>query len=144
VQLTAGVYDCKSTIRISTSGVVLRGAPGTILRLSAPPHPAISASGSLKITSESRATPITDAYIPAGTDSFSVASSARLEPGDTIQITRPVTPVWVNFMGMGGLVRGGRDEHWLSGTLQTTRVIKSIRGTRITVTVPLADDYDSH
>jgi hypothetical protein len=143
VELAAGVYDCKRTIKISASGVVLRGVSGTILRLSGSPHPAISAVGSLKTSSQTRATPITDPYVPSGSDGFSVASTAGLAPGDTIQITRPVTQSWVRFMGMGDLVRNGKDEHWLSGTLQTTRVIKAIEGNRITVTIPLCDNYDS-
>jgi hypothetical protein len=143
VQLTAGIFNCESAIRITTGGVVLRGVSGTILRLSGSPHPAISASGSLKTTPQSRATAITDSYIPSGSDTFSVASTAGLAVGDTVQITHPATPDWVRFMGMADLVRNGKQEHWVSGTLETTRVIKAIKGNKITVTVPLADNYDS-
>jgi hypothetical protein len=143
VQLTAGTYNCNSAIRISADGVVLRGVSGTILRLGGSPHPAVSASGTLKVTSKSRATPITDAYVASGSDSFAIASAAGLAVGDTIQINRPAPPAWVNFMGMGDLVRDGKKEHWVSGMLETARVIKSIKGNRITVTVPLADSYDS-
>lgn len=144
VQLAAGVYDCKKTIHISTSGVVIRGVSGTVIRLSGPPHAAFSVSGELKVSPEGRTTTITDSYVPSGTDSFSVGSTSGLAVGDTIQITRPVTPTWVRFMGMAGLIRSGKDEHWLSGTIETTREIGSIDESRITVTVPLADNYDSH
>jgi hypothetical protein len=143
VQLSAGIYNCKSAIRISAGGIVLRGVSGTILRLSGPPHPAISASGSMKTTAQSRATTITDSYVPSGADAFSIASAAGLAVGDTIQITHPATPTWVRFMGMADLVRDGKQEHWVSGTLETTRIIKAISGNKITVTIPLADNYDS-
>jgi hypothetical protein len=63
--------------------------------------------------------------------------------GDTIQIIRPVTKAWVDFMGMSGLVRNDREQRWLSGKLATERVIQNISGNKITVTVPLSDSYDS-
>ena len=143
VQLAAGVYECNKTIKITASGVVLRGVEGTILKLSGSPHIAIMAVGEVKETSAGRPTLITDSYVPSGSTTFSVASASGLAAGDTIRITRPVTAAWVKFMGMADLVRPGKEERWLSGTLETDRIVQSIDANRITVTIPLADNYDA-
>jgi hypothetical protein len=143
VQLTNGVFDCARTLNINASGVVLRGSDGTILHLIGSPHVAIVVSGKKVVSPDGRSTPITDAYVPSAADSFNVGSSAGLAVGDTIQIIRPVTKAWVDFMGMSDLVRNDKEQRWLSGKLETERVIQTSSGNRITVTVPLSDSYDS-
>lgn len=144
VQLSAGDFKCDQTLNINASGVVLRGSEGTILHLTGIPHVGIIASGKKIIAVEGKPTLITDAYVPSGTDNFSVAGASIFKVGDTIQITRPVTPAWLALMGMDQLVRNGKPQKWISGKLETWREIKSISGNRITLTVPLSDSYDSH
>ena len=122
---------------------MLRGNDGTILHLTGKPHVAIVVKGEKKVAQDGRPTPITDSYVPSGANSFSVGSTAGLQVGDTIQITRPVTETWVDFMGMSDLVRDGKSETWLTGKLQTEQVVQAISGNRITVSVPLSDSYDS-
>jgi hypothetical protein len=143
VLLGAGTYHCDQPIKITADGIVLSGSHGAILQLTGQPHVAILASGNQKIAEVSKPTPITDAYVPSGTDSFNVASSAGLQVGDTIRINRPVTDTWVAFMGLNNLLRTGRDEHWISGTLQAERTIRAIAGNRITIVPPLSDNYDA-
>jgi len=143
VQLTAGIFNCARTLNITASGVVLRGSDGTILHLTGSPHVAIIVSGKKVEAPDGKPTPITDSYIPSAADSFNVSSAAGFAVGDTIQITRPVAKPWVDFMGMSDLVRNDKAQRWLSGKLQTERVIQSISGNLITVTVPLCDSYDS-
>jgi hypothetical protein len=144
VQLSAGVFNCNSTLNIKASGVVLRGVDGTILRLTGTPHVAIVAAGKRVAAPEDGSTSISDVYVPSGADGFSVVDVSELHTGDTISITRPVTKAWLALMGMDQLVRNGKPEKWISGTLETQRVIKRIDGNRITLTVPLSDNYDSH
>jgi len=143
VELTAGTFECARPLTIAASGVVLRGNEGTILRLTGTPHLAIGVKGKEAISADGRPATITDNYIPSGTNVFHVESATGFKAGDTIQITRPVTTAWVGFMGMGSMVRNSKDEHWLSGKLETTRVIREISGDRITVDVPLSDNYDA-
>jgi hypothetical protein len=143
VSLAPGTYRCDTPLNISSAGVVLRGSTGTLLQLTGAPHVAILVTGRGEIVQASEPTPILDAYIPSGADSFRVASTARLRVGDTIQITRPVTHAWVAFMGMSTLVRDGRPQRWLSGALRAERAIRAISGNRVTVTPPLCDSYDS-
>ncbi len=143
VLLAAGAFRCDRPLSIAADGVVLRGSNGTILQLTGSPHVAITASGRQAVKDDGPPTPITDGYVPAGADSFSVASAAGLKVGDVIRITRPVTDTWVAFMGMNNLVRSGRDEHWVSGVLQAERTVRAVVGNRLTVEPPLADNYDA-
>jgi hypothetical protein len=49
-----------------------------------------------------------DSYVPAGATLIHVANAADIHPGDTFEITKPVTPQWLHFMGMDHLVRNGK------------------------------------
>jgi hypothetical protein len=143
VLLAAGTYRCDTQLNIVVDGVVLRGESGAVLELTGQPHVGIVASGRQGVVEEGKATAITDDYVPSGADTFSVASADGFQPGDTIRITRPVTDAWVNFMGMDNLVRSGKSERWVSGTLQAERTIRAVSGNRLTVTPPLSDNYDA-
>lgn len=147
VRLAPGVFNCSKTLTIKSSGVVLRGS-GTIenittIRFIGRPHLCFSLGGGGEPGIIGRPVAITDAYVPSGADSFHVKDAAGLEPGDTILIDRPATPAWVRFMGMDTLVRNGRQEHWVSGEMHTERTVRSVSGNLVTLTVPLADSFDS-
>ena len=148
VLLQAGVYRCQGTLSIKTSGVVLRGVGagqnGTTIRMTGSPHLAISVSGADSVRPVGSPVRITDAYVPSGSTSFGVESAAGYQSGDTVQIRRPVTPAWVHFMGMDGLVRSGKKENWLSapGEITTERVLRSVSGNRLLLEVPLTDCLD--
>lgn len=147
VMLMSGTYDCKKTINIEADGVVLSGSGsasnGTILNLTGKPHTAISVRGRVVTKVIGDSTIITDKYVAAGAHSFHVKKAAAFSVGDTIRITRIITPEWVVFMGMDGLVRDGKKQTWISGDIETERVIKKIEKDQITVDVPLNDSYDS-
>jgi len=143
VLLVSGTFNCDQTIFIHASGIVLRGTGGTVLNLIGKPHVGIIAAGKVAIVEQGRPTLITDAYVPSGIRTFTVASAASWHIGDTLQITRPVTAAWVHFMEMDNLVRNGKPQRWLAGKIQAYRVISDISGNAITVTIPLSDDYDA-
>ncbi len=147
ILLKAGTYDCENTLRINASGVVLRGsgsgANGSILNLTGKPHACVEMKGTVTARLTGPATTIADSYVPAGTSSFAVADASGLSTGDTIRITRPITDTWVQFMGMDKLVRAGQKQTWISGDIQTERIIRKIENNRITVDVPLNDSYDA-
>jgi len=124
VLLAPGHFRCNETLTIAASGVVLRGSgageAGTEVELTGAPHLAFSIFGKSSIVPAGSPTPVADAYVPAGAMSFNVRDASGLEAGDTIQITRPVTPAWLHFMGMDELTRNGKKETWVSGELKTT------------------------
>ena len=88
-------------------------------------------------------------FVLLGASSFTVhfADAAKLKPGDTVLIRRPVTEAWVRFMGMDDetLSRNGKKGTWLRpGTwINADRIVKSVSGYRITLDVPLSDSYDA-
>jgi hypothetical protein len=90
-------------------------------------------------------TVIADAYVPAGSMSFTVADASGFAPGDTIAIRRPVTAAWVEFMQMHDLVRDGKPQTWIRvGNATTTeRRVAAVAGSMITVDVPIPDSFDA-
>lgn len=145
VLLDAGKFNCSQTLKIHASGVVLRGkgADKTIIAMTGAPHLCLAIDGAGSVKAARKTTKITDSYVPSGTAVFNVESAAHLSVGNTIIITRPVTPEWVKFMGMDALVRPGKTEKWVTGEIQTERVIKGISGSKITLAIPLSDSLDA-
>ncbi len=145
VLLDGTKFNCASTLSISASGIVLRGngATKTIIAMTGTPHVCVSIKGGRSARGERNGTKITDAYVPSGASSFTVESADGLAAGDTILITRPVTPEWVTFMGMDKLVRDGKAQTWMSGRITAERVIKDITAGKITLTIPLSDSLDA-
>lgn len=150
VLLAPGSYNVSATLRIATSGVVLRGSgsgsDGTILNMTGPPFLLLSIKGSGSWQTVDSSAAMTDSYVPSGTTSFAVDDSSAFSVGDTILIKRPVTQAWVHFMDMDTLVRNGQPQTWLAvgSTINTDRVIAAINGNQITLDVPLTDNFDSN
>ncbi|SHM82737.1 hypothetical protein SAMN05444266_111192 [Chitinophaga jiangningensis] len=147
VLLAAGAYTCDKTILLHTSGVVLQGSgsnpKGTVLQLTGPAHVAVALRGKPVYTKTSAAAKVTMAYVPAGTNKLTVDQPAIFNQGDTIRITKPVTPEWIQFMGMHDLVRDGKPQTWINGELTTDRIITAINGNTLSLDVPLTDSYDA-
>jgi hypothetical protein len=160
VLLAPGAYACPKALSITASGVVLRGSGSaagkkrTTLKLSGKPHAAITvrASGEGRETrgdappeAAGTQSTITDAYVPSGATTFTVADAKGFAPGDAVSIRRPVTAAWVKFMQMDDMARNGNDQTWIrpGSTLTTERTIKALDGNKITLDVPLTDSFDS-
>jgi hypothetical protein len=143
VVLKPGVFNCSATLSIKASGVVLRGSDQTTLKLVGVPHVAISVGSRVSFKPTDRWVGITDHYVPSGAATFQIGDASGFSPGDAILVRRPVTPLWVQFMGMDKLVRNGRNETWVSGQILAERSIRQIDGNRITLDIPLSDSFDT-
>jgi hypothetical protein len=173
VLLKPGTYDVGGTLRITASGVVLRGSGsedgGTILRMTGSPHRLLRMEGRIASAeqkaaddggrfrkglppgstptwqTEGNAATITDAYVPAGADSFQVSNAAGFHTGDSVLIRRPVTQQWIHLMAMDTLVRDGKAQTWIApgAYIQTDRTIRQIKSNRITLDVPLTEPLDA-
>ncbi|MBV7529754.1 hypothetical protein [Chitinophaga sp. sic0106] len=147
VLLAPGDYYCDQTILLHSSGVVLKGSgsskQGTRLQLTGQPHVAVALRGKPVYTKTSVAVKVTMAYVPAGTNLITVDQPAIFNQGDTVRITKPVTPEWVQFMGMHDLVRDGKQQTWINGELTLDRIITAITGNTLFLDVPLTDSYDA-
>ena len=146
VVLAPGTFLCGETIRITASGVVLHGsgalANGTTLKLTGSPHVAIAIAGNRQIKVLAPPAHIAEPYVPSGTRSITLDNASPFAPGDSIRITRYATPKWVHFMGMDGMVRDGRPEHWVGNSISTIRTVTARNGNTLTLDVPLTDSYD--
>jgi hypothetical protein len=167
VLLAPGTFACSKPITITANGVVLRGSGsgenGTTIKMTGGKHAAIVIGGgrgrqasdddepaagqTQAATREPRTieTTVTDAYVPAGTNAFTVADARGFAVGDTIAIRRPTTAAWVKLVGMDTLTRDGRPQTWIGQNRSgvTERKITAIAGNKITVDIPLADSYDA-
>ena len=156
--LAAGTFHLSAPLYLRASGLVLRGSgpgeKGTTLQLTGTPHPAVIATArkdnAEDPTKEAVEGPVhigesstlANAYVPSGSMTIALQSAKDLHAGQTILIVRPITPAWLAFMGMDKLVRGGKPETWVKGVLTAERIIASVDGNTLRLTVPLTDSFD--
>jgi hypothetical protein len=160
VLLLRGRHEISGSLRLDTSGIVLRGqgmnengtvlvATGedrrTLIRIVGLPLP----KGEGRGEGGGRAQPpaasgtfeITDDYVPVGATSFHIKQPFTLKPGDSISIIRPSTQVWIDRLGMTDFGGGIGDWRlvWKPGSrdLIWDRVIKSVEGDLVTVDAPI-------
>ena len=150
IELAPGVFHCSAALVISASGVVLRGAgsgtdhDATTISLTGDPHVGVIIKGNFALSTVAPATDITDAYVPFGTHTVHVADASHIHAGDLVQISKPVTAAWIKYMGMDGLERADRDEHWVGAkALTARRVVSAVSGNAVTFQIALMDSYDS-
>jgi hypothetical protein len=121
VVLAPGEYEVAGTLRITRSGVVLRGEKGAAIRLTGKPRCFLEIRGAGTWREEGPAAPVIDAYVPAGASTFRVQGASTFHPGDHVLVLHPVA---------GSVIR-------------TDRVVDSVDGDRITLDVPLSDALDA-
>nr|WP_199156431.1 hypothetical protein [Pedobacter sp. ASV2] len=142
ILLKKGTYNIPGTLKISASGIVLRGE-GNETKLIATgkgQRKTIMASGEgkAKETPASRLK-ITDHYVPVGAKSFSVTSTKGLKVGDQIMVYRPGTTKWIQDLKMDQIEPGNGTVQWTAEdyNLEFERVITAIKGDEITIDNPI-------
>ena len=152
VLLTAGTFNIAGQLRISASGVVIRGTGqgptgtelydvGTTMRDLILAQP--STDYQYREVSGTRQQ-VTDTYVPVGATSFDVASTAGYHVGDKIIVNRPSTAAWITAIGMDASQMG--TEAWTpsSSFIQQDRTITAINGNRITIDIPIGTSMDQN
>lgn len=142
ILLKKGTYNIPGSLKISASGIVLRGE-GEETRLIATgkgQRKTIIASGEgrAKEISGSRVK-ITDHYVPVGAKGFSVTSTKDLKVGDQIMVYRPGTTKWIQDLKMDQIEPGNGTVQWMAEdyNLEFERVITAINGNEITIDNPI-------
>ncbi|RXK59933.1 hypothetical protein ESA94_12860 [Lacibacter luteus] len=143
ILLKKGVYKIPGTIRIKTSGIVLRGE-GEETKLIATGKGqrkliVVTGAGELKETGGSRRK-ITDAYVPVGAKSFTVGNANGLKVGDSIVLYRPATKNWIEDIKMNEIeVRDSTTKQWSTAEygLHYERVITKIENDKIYIDNPV-------
>jgi autotransporter-associated beta strand protein len=147
VLLSAGVYPCSNTIKITASGVVLRGVgsftngSGTVLQATASNQYSlvqITGSGSASTVSGTTHN-ITNNYVPVGARSFTVDSISGLALGDHVFVRRVATSNWIHDLGMDLLTNPWTPDGY---NIDMDRTITRIEGNRIFVDSPITCAID--
>lgn len=148
VQLAAGRYEIAGQLRISSGGVVLRGAgagpDGTVLVATGTDRrPLILIAGQAGGTvGPSHA--VADAYVPVGATALRVQEPAGFKPGDSVTIGRPATKEWLHEIGMD--VAPGRQQFaWKPAAMNLAwdRVVTAVDGDKVTLDAPLTTALDA-
>ena len=156
VLLLPGAYSVSGSLTIRASGVVVRGSGGSNTVITVIPATLPSEPYPLFVLGTKGNEPkmkgaihhITDSYVRSGAKTLHLDSVAGLKVGDRVIITRPVTSIWVDFMGMddSGCEYAVKDPCWIEDgnkRLQTDRTITAIAGKKITLDAPMSDSIDS-
>lgn len=150
VQLGPGDYEIAGQVKITASGIVLRGsgrdlASGSATRLIATGTStrdviAIGSTTAAPNYSGFSKIAIADARVPVGATSFTVASTAGLAVGHTINVNWSSNQAWINANKMNLL-----DNPWQPGDRQqnSDRVITRIEGSRVFVDAPITSAIDT-
>jgi hypothetical protein len=148
--LKKGEYKIPGTIKITVSGIVLRGE-GNQTKLIATgkgQRNLITVSGKGNIQQVGEKIKITDAYVPVGVKSFSVASTNGLKVGDKIIVFRPGTEKWIHDLKMDSInAKDSTIKQWQPKEydLQFERVITKIENNKIyidnSIVMAMEDQY---
>ncbi len=154
VLLLAGEHPVLGGLRISQSGVVLRGQGmgpgGTTLRATGlDRRTLIRFFGANDRTTLSNVSwTISASRVPVGSRQLPVGNPAGLQAGDRIEVIRPSTKEWINFLGMTEFGGGMGDWRlvWKPGSrdLIWTRVIQKIETNVLTLDAPLTTALDTN
>ncbi|MFM7244364.1 MAG: peptidoglycan-binding protein, partial [Planctomycetaceae bacterium] len=150
VQLGPGDYEIAGQIKITASGIVLRGSgrdltSGSATRLIATGTStrdviAIGSTTSSPNYSGFSKIAIADARVPVGATSFTVASTAGLSVGHTINVNWSSNQAWIDANNMNLL-----DNPWQPCDRQqnSDRVITRIEGSRVVVDAPITSAIET-
>jgi hypothetical protein len=161
VLLAPGQFDIAGQLRITASGVVLRGSGAgdggttllatgtdrrTLVRIAGEPGRSSSEPGRPRPRSgprtarlagalaQSHLYHVRDAYVPVGATALRLNATAGLRVGETILITRPSTAEWIETLGARAFGVGWRPG---SRDLVWDRVINAIENDTITLDAPI-------
>jgi hypothetical protein len=149
VLLQKGTYEVFGQLRITASGVVLRGSgvsATTIVGAGTGRLALIKIVGNKTIAREMTGLKITDAYVPVNAMRFTVDPSINFKEHSTkIIIRRPSTANWINFLGTGHFGGGLTTLGWKPGDhdLYFDRTITKVEGNTVFIDAPITTALDS-
>lgn len=147
ILLQAGEYHITSPLRISVSGIIIRGAGKSatkIVKEGVDRGAAIYIEGGKSVLSKDTLF-VADKKVKAGSTTLSLSSTANLKVGDRIAISRPSTKEWIQSIKMNDFGGGLDYTGWKAGDIDIVwhRTITSISGNQITLDSPITTTLDS-
>ena len=132
--LDDGDFEIAGQLKITASGMVLRGSGETTLRATGPDRRAvIRVLGKSDAQLEETERQVTN-EVPVGGVEIALTSASGLQKGDVVFVTRPSTKEWIGAIGMDRFLVGWRPG---SRDLQWERRILGITHKVITVDAPI-------
>lgn len=154
VLLESGVYEIDGQIRITASGVVLRGRGadrdgGSVLVATGDDRRGLVAvrGGGEPAAVEARRFGIVDGYLPCNASRLTLEAGHGLAPGEHVRVEHPSTKAWIAALGMDRFPSrgGGSWLDWKPGTLDLAweRIVARVEGDTITLDAPLPMALDA-
>jgi hypothetical protein len=148
VLLEKGTYIISGTLKITASGVVLRGSGmnnGSVILASG-----LDRIGVIRVLGQpnrkvSAEVAITDNYVPVNAMQVSVGDAGSFKVGDQVIVHRPSTKNWITDLGTDHFGGGITSLGWKAGQreLYWDRKILKIEGNTITLDAPITTALDS-
>ncbi|HYH55722.1 MAG TPA: DUF6298 domain-containing protein, partial [Anseongella sp.] len=149
VLLEKGVYVISGSLRISASGVVLRGSgrgkEGTILFGAGRSRETLIRIAGKHDREAGPSVRVASAYVPVNARELRVAAPHSIRKGDQVMVRRPSTESWIRELGMKefggetgwlGWKPGERDISW-------DRTVSAVKGNSIVLDAPLTTALDT-
>lgn len=145
ILLKKGTYRIPGTLRIATSGIVLRGEgehdSGTkLIATGKGKRSLLEIIGEGEMTEiEGTRKKIMDEYVPVGATSITLESAHGLDVGDKIILVRPGTNEWITDLKMDRIEERHNTKQWQAEEydLAFERVITAIEGNTISIDNPV-------
>ena len=147
VLLGKGTFEVSGNLRITTSGVVLRGAgmgATTLLGTGVSRESLIAILGKNDRKHEAPVR-ITNAYVPVNASQIQVANASGFTVGDMVSVRRPSTKEWIQALKTDHFGGGITSLGWKPGQRDIVwdRTIVAVSGSTITLDAPLTTALDS-
>lgn len=145
VYLAPGVHRVAGQLRISVSGIVLRGAGAskqgtTIVATGKSRRPLIRICPSSQAeTAAGQPVDIDQAYVPVGATQLELSTASELHPGDRVVVTRPSSKEWIELLDAKVLGVGWREGRC---DVRWERTIEKVEERTITLDAPLTCAMD--
>ena len=141
VLLGEGVFSISKPIRITSSGVVLRGVDKqkTIIRKTGPDRGATIYIEGQATKIQGDTITVTDEKVAAGSTRLTLKTTKGLQTGDRITIVRPSTTEWIQSLKMEDFGGGLDYTGWKATDIDITweRTVTAVNGTTVTLDAPI-------
>lgn len=149
VLLEKGNYEIAGVLKISASGVVLRGSgmgtDGTVLYSTG-----LDRLGVLRISGKDdrvkeNPVTITDKYVPVNAMKVTIANASAFKKGDQVIVQRTSTKNWIDLLGVAHFGGGITSLGWKAGQrdINWDRRVVAVNGNELTLDAPLTTALDA-
>ena len=149
VLLMPGSFRLEGSLRMASSGVVLRGSGQLLTTLLAAGHgrETVVRIGGRDDAVTGTALDMQADYLPVGAVRIPLVPGHGLSAGDRIRVTRPSTQEWIRLLGADRLGMSADYRHWLwtpgDYDLVFDRTVVSAEAGAVTVDVPFPIAFDA-